>query len=110
LPLHDDDTNEKLVIGASQFLVANGFFEILSNSLTREHYAEQLNKKEEAVKILNPLSNDLSVMRQSTIFSGLETIQYNSNRKNPDLRFFEFGKTYYKTSSKNSANQNEIPG
>jgi phenylalanyl-tRNA synthetase beta chain len=97
LPKHTEDKKEKFVNSISQFLVGNGFHEIFSNSLTREIYSEQLNKKEEAVKILNPLSNDLSIMRQTLLFSGLEVIQYNSNRKNPDLRFFEFGKTYNKS-------------
>ncbi|MEO5572779.1 MAG: phenylalanine--tRNA ligase subunit beta [Bacteroidia bacterium] len=97
LPSHSDNSKEKFVNTISQFLVANGFNETLSNSLTKESYSEQLNKKEEAVKILNPLSSDLSIMRQTLIFSGLEAIQYNRNRKNADLRFFEFGKSYHKS-------------
>jgi phenylalanyl-tRNA synthetase beta chain len=106
LPPHTDNRKEKFVHFISQFLAANAFNEILSNSLTKEFYAEQLNKKEEAVKILNPLSNDLSIMRQTLIFSGLEALQYNRNRKNSDLRFFEFGKTYHKS----MAGQNGLPG
>ncbi|MEP7168903.1 MAG: phenylalanine--tRNA ligase subunit beta, partial [Bacteroidota bacterium] len=85
LPKHTEEIKERFVNSISQFLVANGFNETLSNSLTKESYSEQLNKKEEAVKILNPLSSDLSIMRQALLFSGLEAIQYNRNRKNPDL-------------------------
>ncbi|TNJ41550.1 phenylalanine--tRNA ligase subunit beta [Tamlana fucoidanivorans] len=78
-------------------LAAQGFFEILSNSLTTPGYvslSEQL-KEEHNVTMLNPLSNDLSVLRQSLLFSGLESIAFNINRKRSDLKFFEFGKTYH---------------
>jgi phenylalanyl-tRNA synthetase beta chain len=75
----------------SDMLMANGFNEILSNSLTKSAYSDD---PDSAVKILNPLSNDLDVMRQSLIFSGLEAIAYNLNRKAADLKFFEFGKVY----------------
>ncbi len=78
-------------------LAAQGFFEILSNSLTTPNYiklSEQL-KEEHNVVMLNPLSNDLSVMRQSLLFSGLEAISHNINRKRTNLRLFEFGKTYH---------------
>ncbi|ADY54311.1 phenylalanyl-tRNA synthetase beta subunit [Pseudopedobacter saltans DSM 12145] len=75
----------------SDLLSANGFYEILSNSLTKSAYSKDL---DHAVKILNPLSSDLDVMRQSMIFSGLEAVAYNSNRKNSDLKFYEFGKIY----------------
>ncbi len=78
-------------------LVAQGFFEILSNSLTTPSYvalSEQL-KEEHNITMLNPLSNDLSVLRQSLLFSGLEAISFNINRKRSDLKLFEFGKTYH---------------
>lgn len=75
----------------ADLLTANGFFEILSNSLTKIAYSSQ---PELAVKILNPLSSDLNVMRQSLLFSGLETIAYNQNRRNSDLKLYEFGKIY----------------
>lgn len=79
----------------SAWLVANGFFEILNNSLTNASYKEKYkNKTKEEVKILNPLSNELGVMRSSLLFSALETVQYNVNRKNSTVKFFEFGKTY----------------
>ena len=86
-----------------QNIVANqlnsqGFHEMMANSLTTPEYAKlsaQL-KEENNVMMLNPLSNDLSAMRQSLLFSGLEAISYNINRRNSDLRLFEFGKTYHK--------------
>ena len=78
-------------------LAAQGFYEILTNSLTNPNYtalSEQL-KDEHNITMLNPLSNDLSVLRQSLLFSGLESILHNINRKRQDLKFFEFGKTYH---------------
>ena len=78
-------------------LVAQGFFEIMSNSLTSPDYvalSEQL-KDEHNITMLNPLSNDLSVLRQSLLFSGLEAVAFNINRKRSDLKLFEFGKTYH---------------
>jgi phenylalanyl-tRNA synthetase beta chain len=75
----------------SDLLSANGFNEILSNSLTKSAYSNDL---DHAVKILNPLSSDLDVMRQSMVFSGLEAIVYNQNRRNSDLKLYEFGKVY----------------
>lgn len=75
----------------ADMLTANGFNEILSNSLTKSAYSSDLDS---AVKILNPLSSDLDVMRQSMVFSGLEAIAYNQNRKAPDLKLYEFGKVY----------------
>jgi len=78
-------------------LVGHGFYEIMSNSLTTDNYttfSEQL-KPAHDVQILNPLSTDLSVMRQSLIFSGLEAIAFNINRQQSDLKLFEFGKTYH---------------
>jgi len=79
-------------------LRANGFTEIMSNSLTTPKYADASNtiNSDTTVNILNPLSQDLSVLRQSMLFSGLESIIYNINRKRTDLRFFEFGKVYNK--------------
>ncbi len=75
----------------SDLLSSNGFNEILSNSLTKSVYSTDL---EHAVKILNPLSSDLDVMRQTLLYSGLEAIAYNQNRRNADLKFYEFGKVY----------------
>jgi phenylalanyl-tRNA synthetase beta chain len=79
-------------------LNALGFHEIMSNSLTKAAYIEHSENLsiENNVAMLNPLSNDLAVMRQSLLFSGLESVSYNINRKNNALKFFEFGKTYHK--------------
>ncbi len=78
-------------------LIAQGFNEIMANSLTKANYIEltELLNSEHNAKILNPLSNDLAVMRQTMLFSGLEAISYNINRKQNNLKFFEFGKTYH---------------
>ena len=89
-----------------QNLVANqlcslGFNEMMANSLTTPDYIQlSKNLKEEFnVVMLNPLSNDLSAMRQSMLFSGLEAISFNINRKRSDLKLYEFGKTYHKLPS-----------
>ena len=78
-------------------LVAQGFNEMMANSLTTANYTQlsELLKEEHNVSMLNPLSNDLAVMRQSLLFSGLEALSYNINRKQNNLKFFEFGKTYH---------------
>ena len=86
----------------SDLLTANGFNEIMSNSLTSSAYSFDLDK---AVKILNPLSNELDVMRQSMLYSGLEAIAYNQNRRTPDLRLYEFGKVYELEEEKYKENQ-----
>ncbi|WP_337395390.1 phenylalanine--tRNA ligase subunit beta [Prevotella sp.] len=78
-------------------LVGCGFREILNNSLSKTAYYTELNKytEETTVKVMNPLSNDLGVMRQSLLFGGLESISRNINHKMPNLRFFEFGNCYH---------------
>jgi phenylalanyl-tRNA synthetase beta chain len=77
-------------------LMANGFYEIINNSLTKESYYENLTSfsKEHNVKIINALSNDLSVMRQTLLLGGLESLAYNINRQNANLKFYEFGNCY----------------
>ena len=79
-------------------LNSQGFHEMMANSLTTSAYVQlsEMLKEEHNVLMLNPLSNDLAAMRQSLLFSGLEAISYNINRRNSDLKFFEFGKTYHK--------------
>ena len=79
-------------------LNSQGFHEMMANSLTTANYValSETLKEEHNVTMLNPLSNDLATMRQSLLFSGLEAISYNINRKNSDLKLFEFGKTYHK--------------
>lgn len=78
-------------------LASQGFFEIMTNSLTTPKYVELSDDLSAAhnVTMLNPLSNDLEVMRQSLLFSGLEAVSHNINRKREDLKLFEFGKTYH---------------
>src|SRR5690606_30559844 len=78
-------------------LAAQGFLEIMANSLTTPSYVSLTNqfKEEHNITILNPLSSELSVLRQSLLFSGLEALSYNINRKRGDLKLFEFGKTYH---------------
>ncbi|MGI9546941.1 MAG: phenylalanine--tRNA ligase subunit beta, partial [Flavobacteriaceae bacterium] len=78
-------------------LSSRGFYELLSNSLSHPEYETLLGKNEKgtSVKILNPLSLDLSVLRQTLLFSAMEAVAYNQNRKRQSLRFFEFGKTYH---------------
>lgn len=81
----------------SNQLMGQGFYESMSNSLTSPAYtnlSEQI-KEEHNVTMLNPLSQDLSVMRQSMLFSGLEAVSYNINRKRQNIKLFEFGKTYH---------------
>jgi len=92
----DEDQKHKLANVVSEQLVGEGFNEILNNSLTKGAYYEGHNAMpaENCVKIMNPLSTDLNVMRQSLLFGGLESIQHNVNRKRGNLRFFEFGNVY----------------
>ncbi|MGV3612119.1 MAG: phenylalanine--tRNA ligase subunit beta [Fluviicola sp.] len=89
---------ERLGVNLAEVLAGMGFNEMLNNSLTSPQYAEKLGGEQfpvaKAVTMLNPLSQDLAVMRQSLLFQGMETVAHNQNRQNPDLRLFEFGKTY----------------
>lgn len=75
----------------ADLLSGNGFLEILTNSLTKLSYSSL---PEQAVRILNPLSSDLDVMRQSLLYTGLEAVAYNQNRRSLDLKFYEFGRIY----------------
>lgn len=87
---------ERIQNTVSDLLTNNGFSEMMCLSLTKEEYSTKLKSisPEQNVKMLNPLSSDLGVLRQSLLFSGLEAIAYNQNRKNADLKVYEFGKTY----------------
>lgn len=89
---------EKLRRRIAEQLTAQGFNEILNNSLTKVSYYEPLEQLPLAgcVKIMNPLSSDLGVMRQTLLFGGLESIARNTNRKNSDLKFYEFGNCYHR--------------
>lgn len=81
----------------SEQLTGGGFREIMNNSLTKEAYYKEseIYPISRCVHLINPLSTDLSVMRQTLLFGGLESIAYNRNRQNPDIRFYEFGNCYY---------------
>ena len=87
----DEDMKHKLANLVSEQLVGEGFNEILNNSLTKAAY---YGENDTLVRIMNPLSSDLNVMRQTLLFGGLESIQHNVNRKRQNLRFFEFGNVY----------------
>ncbi len=88
----EEDQKHKLANLVSEQLVGEGFNEILNNSLTKSaYYGDQ---QDTLVHIMNPLSSDLNVMRQTLLFGGLESIQHNVNRKRQNLRFFEFGNVY----------------
>ena len=92
---------EDEIFGWASTLVAKGYNEIMSNSLTKSSYAESVNDRDlnpkATVEILNPLSSDLRAMRQSLVFQGIEAIARNKNHKVVDLRLFELGRTYMKT-------------
>jgi len=93
----DEDKKYKMQNIVSEQLVGCGFNEILNNSLTKSAYYSGLNAypAENLVRIMNPLSSDLNVLRETMLFGGLESIAHNVNRKCPNLRFFEFGNTYH---------------
>ena len=100
----DEDRKHKLANLVSEQMVGEGFNEILNNSLTKAAYYENEGTAEansslftlhsSLVRIMNPLSSDLNVMRQTLLYGGLESIAHNANRKNQNLRFFEFGNVY----------------
>jgi phenylalanyl-tRNA synthetase beta chain len=98
--------HEKLVDMISEYLCNNGFNEIMSNSLTRFAYYEKLTSchTDNLVRIMNPLSNELNVMRQTLLFGGLEAIHRNINHQRPDLRLFEFGNCYFYHGEKGKRN------
>jgi len=88
--------DKELVVNmSSDLLSANGFFEMKSNSLTPASYYDMEEKDPAAVRLFNPLSQDLSLMRQNLLFGGLEAIAYNINRKQSDLKLYEFGNCYF---------------
>ena len=93
----EHDKSNKLQNLAAEQLVGCGFNEILNNSLTRAAYYDGLESypSKNLVMLMNPLSADLNAMRQTLLFGGLESISHNANRRNADLKFFEFGNCYY---------------
>lgn len=105
----EKNDSRALINLVSDRLSDNGFAEIMSNSLTKSSYLNDFQSKkinpDYAVKMLNPLSSELDVMRQSLLFNGLEAVIYNINRKQSDLKLYEFGKTYFKFESGYEENQ-----
>lgn len=93
---------DKLQLKLTQLLASTGFHEIITNSLTKPAYTDLIKNdvKGDNVEILNKLSEDLAVMRRTMVFSGLEVLAYNINRRQRDLRLFDFGKTYHKINGK----------
>lgn len=92
------DESSRLQTLVSEQLTAGGFYEIMNNSLSAVSYYEKLETMyplAHCVRLLNPLSNDLAVLRQTLLFGGLESLSHNINRKNPDLMMYEFGNCYF---------------
>ena len=102
VPKSNKSSNHKIENTIANQLVNYGFYEIMTNSLSSEKYLKFSNviNIEESIKILNPLSKDLAILKQSMLFTGLETIEYNLNRQQSILKLFEFGKTYHQTNGK----------
>ena len=101
ISMQSKPNRDKLYNITADFLVDNGYSEIMNNSLTSSKFVEKSGSKvldsKQNVELLNPLSNELDVMRQSLLFGGLQSIEHNQNRQHPNLRLFEFGKEYIKT-------------
>lgn len=95
ISFNETENKVKLKNNLADYLSANGFNEIATNTLTKSAYYNE-EELQNAVKMLNPLSSDLDIMRLSMLPNVLEALQYNNNRKLNNLKFFEFGKTYYK--------------
>ena len=105
------DNSHHLQTLISEQLTANGFYEIMNNSLTAVSYYEALTEMypiANCVRLLNPLSNDLAVMRQSLIFGGLESLAHNINRKNQNLAMYEFGNCYFLNPEAESTNEKPL--
>jgi len=104
--------HEKIRNLIAEYLVSNGFYEIMCNSLTRSGYynGNESFPVDQCVNILNPLSHDLDVLRQTLLYGGLETIAYNHHRKTIDLRLFETGTVYFHPSKRDSSPSDPLPG
>ncbi len=99
---------EKLVNVISDMLTANGFAEIMCNSLNPSSFYDTDDfNKEELVILANPLSSDLNAMRQSLIYGGLSSVRWNINRQNPDLKLYEFGNCYYYRKKENPSSETD---
>ena len=94
---HDSHSTRKLQKKISTYLADTGFYEVMNNSLTKAEYAQKFDfiNEAETINLMNPLSSELGVLRQTLLFSGLENIARNLNNKQNSLRLFEFGKTYH---------------
>lgn len=104
----EEDRSDKLQNLISEQLTAQGFNEILNNSLTKAVYYDSLESYplKKCVRLLNPLSEDLCVLRQTLLFGGLESLRFNINHKSPNLKMYEFGKTYsFKSNEKDESNR-----
>ncbi len=102
---------EKIQNIASDMLSSRGFVEIMNNSLTKaSYYNSDLFDEKSIVRILNPLSQDLGVMRRTLFFGGMETVAWNQNRRVHDLKIFEFGKVYEREPEKKKARPDKLPG
>ncbi len=103
------DKSNKLQNLIAEQLVGCGFNEILNNSLTKTSYYDGLETypSDNLVRLINPLSQDLGVMRQTLLFGGLECVSHNINRRMADLKFFEFGNCYYYNAAKRTQEQIE---
>ena len=102
------DESSRLQTLVSEQLTAGGFYEIMNNSLSAVSYYEKLETMyplAHCVRLLNPLSNDLAVLRQTLLFGGLESLSHNINRKNPDLMMYEFGNCYFLNPEKQSTQE-----
>lgn len=99
-----DPDKEKVQNLVADYLSSNGFSEMMNNSLCNSKYTDlsAVYESEHNVKMLNPISQDLDVMRQSLLFGGLESIAYNQNRKNTDLKMYEFGFAYNQNPAKSN--------
>jgi phenylalanyl-tRNA synthetase beta chain len=104
VPISDAKRNDTIRTKVAQAMVGMGFNEILSNSLTKESNGTLVTdvKNGAVISLLNPLSRDLSILRNSMLFGLLETIAHNQNRQSPNLRIFEFGQTYHAFGNKNT--------
>lgn len=106
----DTDLSYDLQQRVSDRLTGEGFMEILNNSLSAASYYENSEQLpiSRCVKVMNPLSGDLSVMRQTLLFGGLESIAHNINRKAENLRFYEFGNVYHRDADKESTEEKPL--
>jgi phenylalanyl-tRNA synthetase beta chain len=109
LPQAIDSKAEKAQVKISSLLVAQGFSEMMNNSLTQSRYIERLGgdtfQIDQNIQMLNPLSQELDILRRTLIFQALESCAYNQNRQHSDVQLFEFGKTYHQYASGYSENK-----